>query len=81
MRRRAELQPEEEAKLRAALDAFPNYARAYLLKERFVAIADKIKTAHMAERFLRAWVYELQSSGLVQLVKFTETLQHWWKNS
>ena len=43
VRRREELKPEEEAKLRAALDAFPELRTAYLLKERFVAIADKIQ--------------------------------------
>jgi len=79
VRRRAELKPEEEAKLQAALDAFPELRTAYLLKERFVAIADKIQDRSQAERFLRAWVYEAQASGLVQLVKFTQTLQHWWE--
>lgn len=79
VRRRADLKPEEEAKLQAALDAFPELRTAYLLKERFVAIADKIQDRAQAERFLRAWVYEAQASGLVQLVKFTQTLQHWWE--
>lgn len=78
VRRRVSLKPEEEAKLQAALDAFPELRTAYLLKERFVAIADKIQDRSQAERFLRAWVYEAQASGLVQLVKFTQTLQHWW---
>ena len=79
VRRRAELKPEEEAKLQTALDAFPELRTAYLLKERFVAIADKIQDRSQAERFLQAWVYEVQASGLVQLVKFTQTLQHWWE--
>ena len=79
VRRRADLKPEEEAKLQAALDAFPQLRTAYLLKERFVAIADKIQDRAQAERFLRAWVYEAQASGLVQLIKFTQTLQHWWE--
>lgn len=79
VRRRAELKPEEETKLQLALDAFPELRTAYLLKERFVAIADKIQNRSQAERFLRAWMYEAQASGLVQLVKFTQTLQHWWE--
>lgn len=79
VRRRAELKPEEEAKLQAALDAFPELRTAYLLKERFVTIADKIHDRVQAERFLLAWMYEAQASGLVQLVKFTQTLQHWWE--
>ena len=79
VRRRADLKPEEEAKLQAALDVFPELRTAYLLKERFVTIADKIDDRSQAARFLRAWMYEAQASGLVQLVKFTQTLQHWWE--
>lgn len=79
VRRRTNLKPEEETKLQAALEAFPQLRTAYLLKERFVAIADKIQDRAQAERFLRAWVYEAQASGLVQLIKFTQTLQHWWE--
>jgi transposase len=79
VRRRADLKLEEETKLQAALDAFPELRTAYLLKERFVAIADKIQNRAQAERFLQAWVYEAQASGLVQLIKFTQTLQHWWE--
>ena len=78
VRRRAELKPEEEVKLQLALDAFPELRTAYLLKERFVMIADKIQDRAQAERFLWAWVCEAQAAGLVQLVKFTQTLQHWW---
>ena len=78
VRRRADLKPEEEAKLQVALDAFPELRTAYLLKERFVTIADKIKNRSQAELFLRAWLYEAQASGITQLVKFTQTLLHWW---
>src|SRR3972149_1362821 len=78
VRRRGELNPEEEAKLQNALDAFPELRTAYLLKERFAAIANKIQNRAQAERFLRAWVYEADASGLPHLVKFTHTLQHWW---
>jgi len=51
----------------------------YLLKEQFRTIADSIQDRQRAERFLRTWVYEAQASGLPQLVKFTQTLQHWWE--
>ena len=78
VRRRTDLKPEEEIKLQAALDAFPELRTAYLLKERFVTIADKIQDRSRAERFLRAWIYEAQASGSPQLVKFTHTLQNWW---
>lgn len=78
VRNRADLKPEEEAKLQAALDAFPQLRTAYLLKERFATIANRIKNRSQAERFLRAWLYEAQDAGLAHLVKFTRTLLHWW---
>lgn len=78
VRRRTDLKPEEETKLQNALGAFPELRTAYLLKERFVTIADKIQDRSQAARFLQAWIYEAHASGLVQLVKFAQTLQHWW---
>ena len=78
VKKRAELKPEEEAKLQAALEAFPELRKAYLLKEQFRTISDKIRDRRRAERFLRAWLWEAQASGISQLVKFAKTLQHWW---
>jgi transposase len=77
VRNRADLKPEEELKLQAALAAFPELRTAYLLKERFAAIANRIYDRSQAERFLQVWVYEAQASGLAQLVKFTQTLSNW----
>lgn len=79
VRPRPALRPEEEAKLQAVLAAFPELRTAYLLKEKFRTIADKIKDRPRAERFLRAWVYAAQASGLPQLLKFTQTLTNWWE--
>jgi transposase len=78
VRHREDLNPEEELKLQAALEAFPDLRTAYLLKERFAAIANRIHDRSQAERFLHVWVYEAQASGLAQLVKFTQTLSNWW---
>jgi len=78
VRNRADLKPEEEAKLQAALNAFPELRSAYLLKEKFATIANRIKNRQQAERFLRAWIYEAQATGISQLVKFTHTLKNWW---
>ena len=79
VRNRSDLKPEEELKLQAALQAFPELRTAYLLKERFVSIANKLQDRQQAECFLRAWVYEAQASGISQLVKFTHTLLNWWE--
>jgi transposase len=78
VRQRTDLKPAEEAKLQAVLAAFPALRTAYLLKEQFQTIADKIQDRQRAERFLRVWVYEAQASGLPQLLKFTQTLKNWW---
>ena len=78
VRHRAELKPEEAARLQAALAAFPDLRRAYGLKEQFRTLADKIQDRPRAERFLRAWLYEAEASGLPQLVKFAQTLRNWW---
>jgi transposase len=79
VRNRDDLKPEEEIKLQAALAAFPELRTAYLLKERFAAIANRIHNRAQAQRFLQVWVYEAQASGLAQLVKFTQTLTNWWE--
>ena len=79
VRTRADLKPEEEAKLQAVLEAFPDLRHAYLLKEQFRTIADKIHNRPQAVRFLQAWVWQARASGLPQLVKFTQTLQNWWE--
>jgi len=47
------------------------------LKEQFAPSPTNSGPAR-AERFLRAWVYEAEASGLPQLVKFAKTLRHWW---
>lgn len=79
VKHREELKPADEAKLQAVLAAFPTLRKAYLLKERFRTLSDKIKDRKRAERFLRVWVYEAQASGLPQLLKFVKTLQNWWE--
>ncbi len=78
VRNRDDLKPDEELKLQAALTAFPELRTAYLLKERFATIANRIHDRSQAERFLLAWVYEAQASGITQLIKFTKTLSNWW---
>lgn len=78
VRNRVDLKPEEEAKLQATLNAFPELRKAYLLKEKFATIANRINHRQQAEQFLKAWIYEAQATGLSQLAKFSQTLQNWW---
>ena len=79
VRSRQDLNPAEEAKLQAVLAAFPQLRTAYLLKEKFRMIADKIQNRQQAERFLRVWLYEAKATALPQLLKFTQTLLNWWE--
>ena len=61
------------------MDAFPALRSVYLLKEKFRLILDKIKDRQRAARFLQAWVWEAQASGIAQWVKFTQMLHTWWE--
>ena len=78
VKNRADLNPAEEAKLQIVLAAFPTLRTAYLLKERFRTICDKLDDRSQAERFLQAWLWEAQASHLEPLLKFVKTLRNWW---
>lgn len=79
IKNRDELKPDEEAKLQAVLAISPELRTAYLLKEEFRTICEKIRDRDRAERFLRAWTLRAQASGISQLCKFVQTLRNWWK--
>jgi transposase len=78
VKNRADLTTDEEARLQAALDASPTLRQAYLLKETFRTICEKINDREQAERFLTAWVWQAEASGIPQLRKFASTLRNWW---
>lgn len=78
VKNRADLTADEEARLQAALDASPILHQAYLLKETFRTICEKVKDREQAERFLTAWLWQAEASGISQLRKFANTLRNWW---
>ena len=78
VKNRADLKPEEETKLQAVLTAFPELRTAYLLKEEFRTICEKLRSRDLARRFLQAWLWRAEASGLSQLRKFAQTLRNWW---
>lgn len=78
VRNRADLKPEEETQRQAVLTAFPELRTAYLLKEEFRTICEKLRNRERARRFLQAWLWRAEASGLSQLRKFAQTLRHWW---
>jgi transposase len=78
VKNRADLTADEEARLQVALAVSPTLRQAYLLKEAFRTICEKICDRKRAERFLSAWVWQAETSGSTQLRKFANTLLNWW---
>ena len=78
VKNRNELTPSEESQLQQVLANCPELRTLYLLKEEFRTICDKVKDRPQAERFLRAWMWKAQRSGDRFLLKFVQTLRHWW---
>lgn len=78
LKRRSELSPDEASKLQAALAHSDELRQAYLLKEEFRTICEKLTDRAQAERFLAAWAYRAEASGLAPLSKFVGTLRNWW---
>lgn len=78
VKNRDELKPEEEKRLLEVLAASPELRTAYLLKEEFRTIFEKINDPQRAERFLKAWIWKASQTGDRYLAKFVSTLRHWW---
>lgn len=78
VRNRSDLTAEQEAQLQAVLAADPQLRQAYLLKEEFRTIFERIHDRHQAERFLRAWALKVQQTGNRYLLAFVKTLHNWW---
>jgi transposase len=78
IKNRADLTPDEEVTLQAALSVSAELRTAYLLKEDFHTLCEKLHDRSRAERFLRAWVWRAEASGIPLLHKFVQTLLHWW---
>jgi transposase len=78
LKKRSELKPGEEAKLRQILEASDELRTLYLLKEEFRTICDKIHDKAQAERFLRAWMWKAVATGSRYLIRFVKTLRNWW---
>lgn len=78
VRNRATLTQEQHAQLHLALSAQHQLRAAYLLKEEFKLIFDRIHDKKKATRFLRAWIFKVQQTNNKYLLAFTKTLQNWW---
>ena len=78
VKNRDELTPEEEARLLEVLAASPALRTAYLLKEEFRTIFEKLNDPRRAKRFLRAWMWKAEHTGDRYLGRFVNTLRNWW---
>lgn len=78
VKNRNELTPEEEVHLMEVLNISPELRTAYLLKEEFRTIFEKINDRKKAELFLKAWLWKAVGTGNRYLAKFVSTLRNWW---
>ena len=79
VKNRQNLSPKEEIHLQKVLGISPEIREAYLLKEEFRNIFEKIKNVEQAKRFLAVWILKAQKTGSRYLAKFVRTLQNWWE--
>ncbi len=79
VKNRQNLSLKEEGHLQNVLAVSPEIRAAYLLKEEFRTIFEKIKQVEQAKRFLEVWMLKAQQTGNRYLAKFVNTLRNWWE--
>lgn len=79
VRNRSELSDEQRQQLQIALDADRHLCEAYLLKEEFRLIFEKIHDREQARRFLQAWSLKVRFSKNKYLLDFVKTLNNWFE--
>ncbi len=78
VRNRDTLTEEQEQQLMTAITADADLRQAYLLKEEFRLIFERIHDRERARRFLMAWVFKVQQTNNKYLLAFVKTLKNWW---
>ncbi|MCA9981154.1 MAG: ISL3 family transposase [Anaerolineales bacterium] len=73
------LTAEQSQQLQLALDADPVLRTAYLLKEEFYLIFERLRDREQARRFLMAWIVKVQQTNNRYLLAFVKTLRNWWQ--
>ena len=79
VKNRQNLSLKEEGHLQKVLAISPEIREAYLLKEEFRNIFEKIKEVEQAKRFLEVWILKALKTGSRYLAKFVKTLRNWWE--
>ncbi len=79
VRNRDSLSEAQHQQLQVALDADSHLRQAYLLKEEFRLIFERIHDQDRARRFLDAWMLKVEFTGNKYLLGFVKTLRNWFK--
>jgi transposase len=79
VRDRCSLTSQQEQQLQLALAADADLRTAYLLKEEFRLIFERIRDQQQARRFLMAWIFKVQQTNNRYLLAFVKTLPNWWQ--
>ncbi len=79
VRSRAELSDEQEQQLQQVLAAHYDLRVAYLLKEEFHLIFERIHDQEQARRFLNAWICKVRYTRNRYLLDFVKTLHNWFE--
>lgn len=69
----------QSQQLQIALAADADLRTAYLLKEEFYLIFERLRDQEQARRFLMAWVVKVQQTNNPYLLAFVKTLRNWWQ--
>ena len=79
VRNRTELSLEEQTQLQQLLDTDAQLRSAYLFKEEFRLIFEKLHDREQAQRFLNAWMLKVRYSHNKYLLDFVQTLTNWFE--
>jgi transposase len=79
VRTRNSLTAEQAQQLQVVLAADADLRTAYLLKEEFYLVFERIHDREQARRFLMAWVFKVQQTNNRYLLVFVKTLRNWWQ--
>lgn len=78
VRNRNQLTQDQEQQLLQAISADSQLREAYLLKEEFRLIFERLNDREQAKRFLKAWIVKVQQTRNKYLLRFVNTLTNWW---
>ena len=79
VRNRADLSLAEQTKLQQLLDTDAQLRTAYLFKEEFRLIFEKLHDRAQARRFLNAWMLKVRYARNKYLLDFVNTLTAWFE--